>query len=36
MGVIAELADDVAVMYAGEVIERCAVKRLFDDTQELQ
>jgi oligopeptide/dipeptide ABC transporter ATP-binding protein len=33
LGVIAEIADDVAVMYAGEVIERCPVKSLFDDTQ---
>jgi len=27
--VIAELADDVIVMYAGEVVERCAVAALF-------
>ena len=33
LGVIAEIADDVVVMYAGEVIERCRVKSLFDDTQ---
>jgi len=29
LGVIAELADDVIVMYAGKVIERCASARLF-------
>jgi oligopeptide/dipeptide ABC transporter ATP-binding protein len=29
LGVIAELADDVIVMYAGEVVERCAVTALF-------
>lgn len=29
MGVIAEIADRVAVMYAGEIIERAPVKRLF-------
>ncbi len=29
LGVIAELADDVIVMYAGEVVERCAVAALF-------
>src|SRR5205807_82433 len=28
LGVIAELADDVIVMYAGQVIERCAAERL--------
>jgi oligopeptide/dipeptide ABC transporter ATP-binding protein len=33
LGVIAELADDVIVMYAGRVIERCAVPRLFADPQ---
>jgi peptide/nickel transport system ATP-binding protein len=33
LGVIAELADDVAVMYAGKVIERCAVQRLFSEPQ---
>jgi peptide/nickel transport system ATP-binding protein len=29
LGVIAEVADDVIVMYAGQVVERCAVPRLF-------
>ncbi len=33
LGVIAELADDVIVMYAGRVIERCAVPRLFAEPQ---
>jgi len=33
LGVIAELADDVIVMYAGQVIERCAVERLFCEPQ---
>jgi peptide/nickel transport system ATP-binding protein len=33
LGVIAELADEVIVMYAGKVIERCAVARLFADPQ---
>jgi peptide/nickel transport system ATP-binding protein/oligopeptide transport system ATP-binding protein len=33
LGVIAELADDVIVMYAGRVIERCAVPRLFSEPQ---
>jgi oligopeptide/dipeptide ABC transporter ATP-binding protein len=33
LGVIAELADDVIVMYAGQVIERCAVERLFSEPQ---
>ena len=30
MGVIARIADSVAVMYAGEVVERASVGRLFD------
>ena len=30
LGVIAEIADDVAVMYAGQVIERTDVNTLFD------
>jgi peptide/nickel transport system ATP-binding protein len=30
MGVIAQVADSVAVMYAGEVVERASVERLFD------
>ena len=33
LGVIAELADEVLVMYAGKVIERCAAERLFADPQ---
>ena len=33
LGVIAELADDVIVMYAGRVVERCAVPALFADPQ---
>src|SRR6267143_1079769 len=33
LGVIAELADDVIVMYAGQVIERCDVERLFSEPQ---
>ncbi|MDQ5847881.1 MAG: ABC transporter ATP-binding protein [Pseudomonadota bacterium] len=33
LGVIAELADEVIVMYAGRVIERCAVAQLFSEPQ---
>src|SRR2546423_1408940 len=33
LGVIAELADDVIVMYAGQVIERCAAERIFSEPQ---
>jgi oligopeptide/dipeptide ABC transporter ATP-binding protein len=33
LGVIAELADDVTVMYAGQVIERCSAERLFAEPQ---
>jgi peptide/nickel transport system ATP-binding protein len=33
LGVIAELADDVIVMYAGKVVERCSVTRLFSEPQ---
>jgi oligopeptide/dipeptide ABC transporter ATP-binding protein len=33
LGVIAELADDVIVMYAGKVIERCSAARLFSEPQ---
>jgi len=33
LGVIAELADEVIVMYAGQVIERCAAPRLFSEPQ---
>jgi peptide/nickel transport system ATP-binding protein len=30
MGVVAEMCDDVAVMYAGKVVERCDVSTLFE------
>jgi oligopeptide/dipeptide ABC transporter ATP-binding protein len=33
LGVIAELADDVIVMYAGQVVERCSAAALFADPQ---
>ena len=33
LGVVAEMADDVVVMYAGKVIERAPVKALFEDAQ---
>jgi len=33
LGVIAELADEVLVMYAGKVVERCAAVRLFSEPQ---
>jgi peptide/nickel transport system ATP-binding protein/oligopeptide transport system ATP-binding protein len=33
MGVIAEMADDVAVMYAGRVVERTTARDLFEDPQ---
>ncbi len=33
LGVIAELADDVIVMYAGKVVERCSAERLFAEPQ---
>jgi len=33
MGVIAEMADEVAVMYLGKVVERASVWDLFDDPQ---
>jgi peptide/nickel transport system ATP-binding protein len=33
LGVIAELADEVAVMYSGRVVERASVERLFDQPQ---
>src|SRR5262249_57442187 len=29
LGVVAEMADDVAVMYAGQIVERAPVKTLF-------
>jgi peptide/nickel transport system ATP-binding protein len=32
LGAIAELADDVAVMYTGEIVERAAVDTIFDKT----
>ena len=31
LGVIAEMADEVAVMYAGEVVEKAKTRELFDD-----
>jgi peptide/nickel transport system ATP-binding protein/oligopeptide transport system ATP-binding protein len=33
LGVIAEMADDVAVMYAGRVVEQASAKSLFEDPQ---
>jgi oligopeptide/dipeptide ABC transporter ATP-binding protein len=33
LGVVAELADEVAVMYAGRIVERSSVARLFADPQ---
>ncbi|MEM9148025.1 MAG: ABC transporter ATP-binding protein [Pseudomonadota bacterium] len=33
LGVIAELCDDVVVMYAGEVVERGSVRQVFNDPQ---
>ena len=33
LGVVAELADEVMVMYAGKVVERCDVVRLFSEPQ---
>jgi peptide/nickel transport system ATP-binding protein/oligopeptide transport system ATP-binding protein len=33
LGVVAEMADDVAVMYAGKVIERATARDLFEDPQ---
>ncbi len=33
LGVIAEMADDVAVMYAGRVVERASARDLFEDPQ---
>lgn len=35
LGVVAEVADDVAVMYAGQVVESGPVTALFDDPQHL-
>ncbi|TCH99905.1 ABC transporter ATP-binding protein [Roseococcus sp. SYP-B2431] len=33
LGVVAEMADDVAVMYAGRVVERSSARALFEDPQ---
>ena len=33
LGVVAEMADEVAVMYAGRVVERAAARDLFEDPQ---
>ncbi|MBM3522999.1 MAG: ABC transporter ATP-binding protein, partial [Alphaproteobacteria bacterium] len=33
LGVVAEIADEVAVMYAGRIVERCAVGALFERPQ---
>ncbi len=33
LGVVAEMADEVAVMYAGRIVERAPVETLFDDPQ---
>ena len=33
LGVVAELADEVMVMYAGQVVERCRAERLFVEPQ---
>ena len=33
LGVVAEMADEVAVMYAGRVVERTTAKAIFDDPQ---
>ena len=33
LGVVAELADEVAVMYAGRIVERASVARLFQEPQ---
>jgi peptide/nickel transport system ATP-binding protein len=33
LGVIAEVADDVAVMYAGRIVERAPVRALFEEPQ---
>ena len=33
LGVVAEMADEVAVMYAGKVVERAAISEIFDDPQ---
>lgn len=33
LGVVAEMADDVAVMYAGRIVEKASCRSLFDDPQ---
>jgi peptide/nickel transport system ATP-binding protein len=33
LGVVAEMADEIAVMYAGKVVERASAATLFDDPQ---
>jgi peptide/nickel transport system ATP-binding protein len=33
LGVVAEICDEVAVMYAGEIVERASVDELFEDPQ---
>ena len=33
MGVVAEMADDVVVMYAGQVVEQATAVELFDDPE---
>lgn len=33
LGVVAQIADDVAVMYAGEVVEKGSVEQIFDDAK---
>jgi len=33
LGVVAEMADDVAVMYAGRIVERTSARALFEDPQ---
>jgi peptide/nickel transport system ATP-binding protein/oligopeptide transport system ATP-binding protein len=33
LGVVAEMADEVAVMYAGRIVERCSNASIFDDPQ---
>jgi oligopeptide/dipeptide ABC transporter ATP-binding protein len=33
LGVVAEMADDVAVMYAGQIVEKASVVQIYDDPQ---
>ena len=33
LGVVAEVADDVAVMYSGRIVERASVRQIFDEPQ---